>query len=136
MRSAERKCTIAMFFYQSMDFFFTLFGLVFIVFVCLFIYNISKGVAEWHSNNQAPQITVAAKIVGKRHNVDVHHHNAGNNSGVHTTTSTTYYVTFELEDGQRLEFQVKGRVYGLLAEGDCGTLSYQGTRYLIFERNI
>lgn len=125
-----------MFFYQSMDFFFTLFGLAFIVFVCLFIYNISKGVAEWHSNNQAPQITVAAKIVGKRHNVDVHHHNAGNNSGVHTTTSTTYYVTFELEDGQRLEFHVKGRVYGLLAEGDCGTLSYQGTRYLNFERNI
>lgn len=125
-----------MFFYQGFDFFFILFGLVSIVFVCLFIYNICQGVAEWHSNNQAPQITVAAKIVGKRHNVDVHHHNAGNNSGAHTTTSTTYYVTFELEDRQRLEFHVKGRVYGLLAEGDCGMLSYQGTRYLNFERNI
>ena len=125
-----------MFFYQGFDFFFILFGLVSIVFVCLFIYNICQGVAEWHSNNQAPQITVAAKIVGKRHNVDVHHHNAGNNSGAHTTTSTTYYVTFELEDRQRLEFHVKGRVYGLLAEGDCGTLSYQGTRYLNIERNI
>ena len=125
-----------MFFYQGFDFFFILFGIVFIVFVCLFIYSIGKGMAEWHSNNHSPQITVAAKIVGKRHNVDVHHHNAGNNSGIHTTTSTTYYVTFELEDGKRLEFHVKGRIYGLLAEGDCGTLSYQGTRYLNFERNI
>ena len=125
-----------MFFYQSMDFFFILFGLVFVVFVCLFIYSIGKGMAEWRSNNHSPQITVAAKIVGKRHNVDVHHHSAGNNSGAHTTTSTTYYVTFEFEDGKRLEFHVKGRVYGLLAEGDFGTLSYQGTRYLNFERNI
>lgn len=125
-----------MFFYQGFEFFFILFGLVVIVFVCLFIYSIGKGMAEWHSNNHSPQITVAAKIVGKRQNVDVHHHSAGNNSGAHTTTSTTYYVTFELEDGKRLEFHVKGRVYGLLAEGDCGTLSYQGTRYLNFERNI
>lgn len=125
-----------MFFNQGFDFFFILFGLAFIIFGCLFIYSIGKGVAEWHRNNNSPQITAAAKIVGKRQNVNVHHHSAGNNSGMHTTTSTTYYVTFELEDGQRLEFHVKARVYGLLAEGDQGTLSYQGTRYLDFYREF
>ncbi|MBS7238901.1 MAG: DUF2500 family protein, partial [Acetatifactor sp.] len=28
-----------------------------------------------------------------------------------------------------------GEEYGMLAEGDCGKLSFQGTRYLSFERS-
>ena len=123
-----------MFFYQGGDFFFTLFWLVFIIVAGLFIYNIGKGVMEWHSNNNAPKITATAKIVGKRQNMNMCYHSTGNSNGA-CSTSTNYYVTFELEDGQRLEFHVKDRVYGLLAEGDCGTLSYQGTRYLKFKRN-
>lgn len=43
-------------------------------------------------------------------------------------------VTFELENGKRLELGVKDPEYGMLAEGDRGRLSYQGTRYLGFER--
>lgn len=48
---------------------------------------------------------------------------------------TTYFVTFELENKQRLEFRLKSKDYGLLAEGDIGTLTYQGTRYKGFTRN-
>ncbi len=44
------------------------------------------------------------------------------------------FVTFELEKGERIELGVKGSEYGMLAEGDRGRLSYQGTRYLGFER--
>lgn len=33
-----------------------------------------------------------------------------------------------------MEFSVGGSDYGLLAEGDIGKLSFQGTRYLGFER--
>jgi hypothetical protein len=47
---------------------------------------------------------------------------------------TAYFATFELESGERLEFVLSGRAYGLLAEGDSGTLTYQGTRYHGFER--
>lgn len=70
----------------------------------------------------------------KRQNVDVHHHNTGDNNAMHTTTSTTYYVTFQVASGDRMELRVDGREYGQLAEGDFGELTFQGTRYLGFER--
>lgn len=44
-------------------------------------------------------------------------------------------MTFQVESGDRMEFSVIGSEYGMLAEGDCGKLSLQGTRYLSFERN-
>ena len=36
--------------------------------------------------------------------------------------------------GDRLELPVDGSDYGLLVEGDTGKLSFQGTRYLGFQR--
>ena len=47
---------------------------------------------------------------------------------------TTYYVTFQVESGDRMEFTVEGSEYGMLIEGDHGKLTFQGTRYLGFER--
>ena len=55
-------------------------------------------------------------------------------NGRHTSTSTSYYATFQVESGDRMEFLINGREYGLLVEGDRGRLSFQGTRYLGFER--
>lgn len=34
-----------------------------------------------------------------------------------------------------MEFEVDGSDYGLLMQGDIGKLSFQGTRYLGFERS-
>ena len=45
-----------------------------------------------------------------------------------------YYATFEFQNGVRTEFSVKAEEYGLLAEGDRGTLRFQGPRYLSFKR--
>ena len=59
-------------------------------------------------------------------------------SGAHgydTSTFTSYYVTFQVEIGDRMEFEVDGSDYGLLMQGDIGKLSFQGTRYLGFERS-
>ena len=52
----------------------------------------------------------------------------------HSTTSTSYYATFQVESGDRMELSMTGTEYGLLAEGDRGKLTFQGTRYLGFER--
>lgn len=35
-----------------------------------------------------------------------------------------------------MELRVPGDAYGLLVEGDTGILSFQGTRYLGFERKM
>ena len=45
-----------------------------------------------------------------------------------------FYVTFEVESGDRMELSVVGSEFGLLVEGDKGRLTFQGTRYLGFER--
>ena len=77
-------------------------------------------------------------VVAKRENITHHQHaNAGDSSGAHgfhTTTSTSYYVTFQVESGDRIELCVSGTEYGMLVEGDTGRLTFQGTRYLSFER--
>ena len=115
-----------------------LFSIIFFCILGLIIYNIVKNISTWNQNNHSEKLTVPAKIVTKRTQVSQHQQpNAGDATGAHGFTvmsSTSYYVTFELENGERMELSVKGPEYGMLAEGDIGTLSYQGTRYLGFER--
>lgn len=110
-------------------FFFAVFGMVLIVFVVTLV----RGIGEWHKNNNSPRLTVPAKVVSKRTSVS-HGHHHGANRHMHTTSSTWYYVTFEVESGDRMELGVSGSEYGMLAEGDSGKLTFQGTRYLSFER--
>ena len=115
-----------------------MFLLVFGLVICMFLVIFVKGIGEWSKNNQSPRLTVDAELVAKRINISRHHHvhagGAGVNHGHHTSTSTSYYVTFQVESGDRMEFHINGGEYGLLVEGDRGKLSFQGTRYLGFER--
>ncbi len=106
---------------------------VFAIVIAGFIALAVRCIATWHKNNNSPRLTVQAAVVAKRQNTDVHHHN-NNDVGMHTSTSTTYYATFQFDSGDRLELHVSGREYGLLAEGDVGDLTFQGTRYLGFAR--
>lgn len=99
---------------------------------------VARGIVTWNKNNHCSRITAPAVIVAERTNVIRHNHvNAGDTTGAHgfhTDTHTTYYVTFQFESGDRMEFQVYGFEYGMLAEGDEGKLTFRGTRYLSFER--
>lgn len=110
-----------------------MFGLVFVLTIGTFIVIAVKGISQWNKNNHSPRLTVPATIVTKRTNVSRHRH-SGANGHHHHTTSTTYYVTFQVESGDRMELHVAGHEYGLLVEGDKGNLTFRGTRYLGFER--
>lgn len=115
-----------------------IFGIVFVFFVVVFIFTFVKIIGTWNKNNKSPRLTVPAKIVAKRQNTTHSNHpNAGDATGAHgfyTTSSTSYYATFQFESGDRLELHVPSSEYGFLAEGDEGNLTFQGTRYLSFER--
>ncbi|MDD7389086.1 MAG: DUF2500 domain-containing protein [Lachnospiraceae bacterium] len=115
-----------------------IFVIMFIAIFGMFIVNIVRGIGEWNQNNHSPRLTVDAAVAAKRINVSHHQHaNAGDETGAHgytTSSSTTYYVTFQVESGDRMEFCVNGSEYGMLCEGDRGKLSFQGSRYLGFER--
>ena len=107
-----------------------LFEIAFFGILAVFIAVAIRGLLQWNKNNHSPKLSVAARVVSKRE--DVSHHTSDDN--MHTTY-THYYATFEVESGDRMEFELRGDEYGLLAEGDLGKLTFQGTRYLSFERS-
>jgi len=92
------------------------------------LYAIVKGVGTWSKNNAAEIRQVWVKVVAKRGEV---RGGSGDSS-----SSTDYYVTFELDTRERLEFEVSGKEYGMLVEGDMGNLTFQGTRYKGFVRGM
>lgn len=99
----------------------------------MLIFTVVRGIMQWNYNNHQPVLKVDAIIVAKRSHTS-HHHHHDHNSISHSTSSTSYYVTFEVESGDRMEFGLSDTEYGMLAEGDRGKLTFQGTRYLGFER--
>ena len=111
-----------------------MFTIVFVLVIGMFVAVAVKGISQWNKNNHSPRLTVPATIVAKRTNVTRHHHN-GAGGHHHHHTSTTYYVTFQVDSGDRMELQVAGTEYGLLIEGDRGEVTFQGTRYLGFVRH-
>lgn len=109
-----------------------IFPLIFIVVLGLILFTAFKGIKQWSHNNKQPVLTVNAKIVSKR--MDVKHRSNHHNDHVSHSSHTYYYATFEVESGDRMEFGLSGHDYGMLAEGDEGRLTFQGTRYLGFQR--
>lgn len=112
----------------------TIFSIVFLLILGVFVVTIIRGLKEWNYNNNQPVLSVDAKVVSKRSHVSRRTH--GHSGHHHHSTSTTYYVTFEVESGDRMELRVPTKEYGFLAEGDRGKVTFQGTRYHGFERRI
>lgn len=112
-----------------------MFVMVFVLIFSMIIVTLIRGVSTWNKNNKSPRLTVMADVVSKRENVSHTHNNSGMNGEMsYSQTSTTYYVTFQFESGDRLELNVQSYDYGMIAEGDRGKLTFQGTRFLGFER--
>ena len=103
-----------------------MFPLIFVLVFGIILYAIISNIREWNHNNHQPLLTVEATVAAKRTR---YHQGSDNSMG-----TTSYYATFQVESGDRMEFHVTGREYGMLAEGDCGRLSFQGSRYQGFER--
>lgn len=110
-----------------------LFIIVFVIVIGTFIVTGVRGVSQWNKNNNSPRLTVSARVINKRTEVghSRHHHH---NNHMHSYNYTNYFVTFEVESGDRMEFEVTGEESGLMLEGDQGMLTLQGTRFLGFER--
>ena len=106
-----------------------MFFIVFFLVISVFVVTFVRMIGEWIGNNNSPRLTVDAAVVTKRDRV--HRHRSSNG---HSHRSYSYYVTFQFESGDRMELRVPSHEYGLLVEGDTGKLTFQGTRYLSFER--
>ncbi|MBT2658062.1 DUF2500 domain-containing protein [Bacillus sp. ISL-18] len=111
-------------FFSIIEFVFPIF---FIAIAGFILFIIIMGIKQWSHNNKQPRLHVDAVLISKRTEVS-------GGGGADHSSSTWYYATFQFESGDRMEFAVSGRDYGLLAEGDIGELVFQGTRYHGFTR--
>ena len=96
-------------------------AIVFIVIVVFIVLTV-RGILQWLKNNNAPKTPVQARVVTKR-------------MFAQAGAATSYFITFEFLSGDRKEFHIRFRDYGLIAEGDNGILTFQGTRFISFERS-
>ncbi len=131
---------------EGFDFFNIFFIVIAVLVVGLFIFMLinmighrrlfngvlRRAVDQMERDDHAPRLTVTATVVSKRSNITVHQHTS---DSVYPHTSTTsYYATFQVQSGDRMELSVPSTEYGLLVEGDEGDLTFQGSRFLRFDR--
>lgn len=107
-----------------------MFTIVFVLIVFTITSSLVKEFKQQRKDNNSPRLSVDATVVAKREDVRIYHRS----ERTHTRSSTTYYVTFQVASGDRMELCLTGSEYGLLVEGDQGTLTFQGSRFLSFER--
>ena len=101
-------------------------GIIAIIVFGGIIFAVVKSIGTWNSNNNSPQLTVPAEVVTKRTKTS-------GGSG-DSSASTWYYATFQVKSEDRMELAVNGSQYGMLADGDAGMLTFQGTRFIEFKR--
>ena len=112
--------------YPGFGFGFSVFPIMFFVVFALVVFiigmTLAQNIKKNRENNNSPRVTSEADIVTKRTHVWGDH------------SHTDYYVTFQFESGDRLELEVPHNQFGYLVEGDHGRLTFQGTRFVSFER--
>ncbi|TQR07296.1 DUF2500 domain-containing protein [Psychrobacillus soli] len=101
-------------------------AVVFIFVIGIFIFVITSAIKQRNKNNNSPKLSIPVQVVTKRSDT-------WGGSG-DSSASTSYFVTFQVESGDRIELQLSGQEYGMIAEDDLGILTFQGTRFVSFER--
>ena len=99
-----------------------LFPIVWLTIFGFIIYTVVKKIKQSRKNDNSPRLTVEAEVIAKRTHVWGDH------------SHTNYYATFQFESGDRMELEVPYDKIGYLIEGDKGQLTFQGTRFLDFQR--
>jgi len=99
------------------------FVMFFLALSALIVY-LFQHFTQWQRNRMAPRLSVGADVVSKRSDRFIPTDDAPPNGD--------YFVTFEMEGGDRMELKLPGRDFWRIAEGDFGRLTFQGSRYIAF----
>ena len=113
------------------DIFPIIFSIMFLLIAGVIVFTIIRGFSQWSKNNHSPRLTVQATVVAKRHHTSHHHHS----TEIHMHhSSTSYYATFQVESGDRMELLITRTQFVYLVEGNIGLLSCHGARISSFSR--
>lgn len=108
---------------DGFDSFQIIFFIIFAFIAIVIFFSIFGNINEKAKNSSLPILTVDANVLTKR--MEIMGHNR---------SYTEYYITFEVESGDRIELRTPAKEYGIIVEGDRGHLTFQGTKYKNFER--
>lgn len=108
------------------------FPIFFVVILGIIAISAFSSIRRYYSDSKQPVLIVQSTIIAKRTEVS---HYFDSDTSVNRSDST-YYLTFEVEGGERLEFKVSGEIYGQHTEGDVGKLIFKGKRFQGFERVV
>lgn len=90
---------------------------------------------QWLKNKRSPRIVVQATIV----DLGIHKYHRQRDRyaapGRESVTINLYYAIFSLDDGEQIELRVSKLEYYKLKKGYIGTLTFQGTKYISFEKS-
>ena len=103
----------------------TIFPIIFIAFFTFVVIMIIKSAKRDAADRRAPRVEGRGTAVSKRTQVD----------GTQSGASTEYFITIETEDGVRTELRSEASLYGIVAEGDRGVFTRQGSRIVGFVRD-
>lgn len=104
----------------------------FLIVFILLLFFISKGMQESTENNLKPVIPVSVLIVSKRVAIS-HNHNSPSRVNA---TIPRYFIGVQYTNGEMQEFVVSGIDYEVIETGAKGVLSFQGSKFIDFEREL
>lgn len=109
--------------------FLILLGLGCLAMLGIVVYATVNNIVLWHKNNKSPKLTETVSVASKRTKV-----NHKSTSASINAVSSFYLVTFEYENGEQAEFYVQSEIFTSIEVGDRGKLTFQGTRFISFEK--
>lgn len=93
-------------------------GIIFVIILIMFIVNLFSGLSQWEKNDKSPRLSVPAMVKVKRTNTIRNGHSYNHNNNLHSqSSSTTYYITFEFESGDRSNSIFQERCLVFLQKG-------------------
>lgn len=104
---------------SGLDIFCVIIGFVMLALLTIGVFQLFL---QRQRNRLAPRMSVGAGVIAKR----------GKALQGELTESRNYFVTFEMESGDRMELRLPGWDFWRIDEGDCGRLIFQGSRYIAF----
>ena len=91
-------------------------------------------IVYWAASRSLKRSAASEELTSPRQHEDVTVVGKRADSSGTVLTHQQYFLTFERLDGTRVELSVPGEVYGLLADGDRGTLTSTGGLFEDFQR--
>ena len=111
---------------------------IFLIIVFVIMVILVNKMNRWSQNNNSPETTVEAVVSEKRDRDTLQQiPNGGDPTGAQgfqLIPDIHRYVVFTVESGETMEFSVTEGEFRSLQTGERGKLTFQGTRYLGFER--